>query len=82
MAAIGAGLGALWEVIKVIRETNGSFRDINWEVVGGAAAFAAVSYLIKNFGTPGEIVIINPPPAQIDAVKEGTATVKVTNKPS
>lgn len=50
----------------------------DWEQIGSVALIAGVSYLIKNFFTPSEIVIVDPPKDDLQAVKKGSANVKVT----
>lgn len=76
MAAIGSALGALYEVIT--SETG--LEGINWKVVGGAALISGISYLLKNLGTPAEVVLKNPTVAQVESIKSGSAEIKVQAK--
>lgn len=52
----------------------------NWTAIGITALIAGMSYILKNFLTPAQI-IVEAPPATVEAVKEGEAEVKVINKP-
>jgi hypothetical protein len=53
---------------------------IKWKTIGIAGLAAGISYLLKNLLSPGEIVITNPAPATMEAIKQGTAEVKVETK--
>ncbi|SRR6188768_1849792 len=54
--------------------------DFDWKAIGMTAALGFIGYLIKNFIAPPEIVIKNPSESSIEAVKDGTADVKVITK--
>lgn len=63
-------------IITLIQAFNqGGFRTINWDNVINTGISSGLAYLLKNFFTPGEIVVQNPAPAQIEAVKTGNAEV-------
>lgn len=47
----------------------------DWVAIGTTAAVAGLTYLLKNFFTPGVIMVHNPEAAK--AVKEGTAEVQI-----
>lgn len=50
----------------------------NWKVIGAVALSAALSYVLKNFLSPGTVVIEDEKVAE--AVKEGTSKVTVIDK--
>ncbi len=54
-----------------------------WEAnpVLKVAISATITYLLKNFFAPSQIVIKNPSPNQVEAVKEGHAVAKVVSAP-
>lgn len=54
----------------------GTFK-FNWALIGGVAATTAISYLLKNYFSPSEIILKNPAQETVQAVKSGEATVKV-----
>jgi hypothetical protein len=60
----------------IMTSLNAGELTFNWKVIGATAAAAALAYLLKNFLTPAAI-IIDAPPAQVQAVKKGEATVTV-----
>lgn len=53
---------------------------IEWKRVGSVALIAFLGYLVKNFVTPPQIVIQDPPKETVQAVKDGKATVSVQPK--
>jgi len=65
MAVIGAVISIAYDSINA-----GNF-DFNWSALGKGALVAGLSYLLKNLGTPSEIVIVNPPAQQLEDVKNG-----------
>jgi hypothetical protein len=77
IAAVTASLTGIYEAV-----TQCGISCIDWKQTGGIALAAGLAYLIKNFLTPAEIVVMNPPEEQLEAVKHGEATVKVTAKKS
>lgn len=52
----------------------------DWEAIGSVALLAAMGYMVKNFFTPGAI-IVEAPEATVEAVKDGDATIRVTGQP-
>jgi hypothetical protein len=54
----------------------GGFDAIEWKEVGAIGVAAGLSYLLKNFFTPTEIVVVNPPQQALTAIHEG-APIKV-----
>lgn len=75
IAVVTASLTGVYEAI-----TQCGISCIDWKQTGGIALAAGLAYLIKNFFTPTEIVVVNPPPEQVAAVKTGAAEVKVEPK--
>jgi hypothetical protein len=71
--ARGLLLFVLSAVITAVYEaiTQNGIGSIEWKEVGGIGVTAALSYLIKNFFTPTEVVVINPPQGALEKVKEG-----------
>jgi hypothetical protein len=64
----------------VLDGLNKGSLDLDWKSIGVIALTAGVSYLVKNYFTPSEIVIVNPPKEAVKAVKQGDAEVKVQSK--
>lgn len=62
----------------IMTSLNAGELIFNWKAIGLVAVGAAVAYIIKNFLTPAAI-IISAPPAIVEDVKNGDATVKVTS---
>lgn len=73
MAVIGAVLTSVYEIIDKGEGLDG----INWNTVWKVALGTAVTYLIKNFLTPGEVVITGASASTLQKIKEGEATAKV-----
>lgn len=72
--AIGGAIYGL--ILGSIYEGSLTF---DWKKISTAALGAAVVYLGKNFLSPAAI-IIDAPPSQVQAVKDGDAEVIVTSK--
>lgn len=72
IAVLTAVVTAVYEAIS-----QGGLETIEWKEIGGIALSAGLAYLIKNFFTPTEIVVVNPPEHAVTAVKSGEADVKV-----
>lgn len=51
----------------------------NWGTIGLAALAGGVAYLMKNFLTPATIVVTDPKPETIAAVKAGDAEIHVVD---
>lgn len=66
--------GVLTALLPLLQEPDFIFK---WKTIGIVAATTGISYLLKNWISPGEIVINNPGAGQIDAIKKGTAEVLV-----
>lgn len=75
VSVISAVLTALLPLLQ-----DGDFK-INWNLILTVAATTGISYLLKNWLSPAEIVVTNPSKETVDAVKEGTAQVNIQNKP-
>jgi hypothetical protein len=60
----------------IMTSLNAGVLTFDWKAIGATAAAAALAYLLKNFLTPSAIVI-DAPPSQVQAVKDGEATVTV-----
>lgn len=77
----GLKVAVILPVLTIVQTsiTAGSF-SIDWREVGLAAAGGFVAYMIKNLLEPASIVITDPPPQQVEAVKEGKAEAQVVNK--
>lgn len=73
IAVLTAVLTTLAEMIKQ------GWDAIEWEEVLLFGAGAGISYLLKNFLTPTEVVVVNPPPQVVDAAKTAS-TVHVDDK--
>ena len=64
----------------IIKSLDAGVLTFNWKNILIAGLSAGLAYLVKNFLTPAQIVITNPTPQQVDAVKAGTADAQVINK--
>src|SRR5687768_760475 len=71
IAVITATITSVYEAIS-----QGGFETIEWKETLAIAVTAGLSYLIKNYFTPTEIVVVNPPQQALTAVNEG-APIKV-----
>lgn len=61
----------------IMTSLNAGQLMFNWKIIGATAVAAGLAYIVKNFLSPGTVLI---PDAEVaKAVKEGTAEVKVTN---
>jgi len=74
----GLVVAVILPVLNVIYQSieAGSF-EFDWKRIGLLAAGGLIAYLIKNFFTPAEITVTNVKNDTVDAVKDGTADVKV-----
>jgi hypothetical protein len=61
----------------IMTSLNAGELTFNWKVIGAVALAALLSYLLKNFLTPAQIVITDAKPATVEAVKNGEAEVSV-----
>lgn len=78
IAVITAVLTAMLDALNL-----GGINNLNWETIGVVGLTAGVSYLVKNYFTPTEIVVIKPPEKAVTAVKEGASVqVGTTTIPS
>jgi len=77
----GLKIAAILPALSIVYTSieNKSF-DIDWTLVWQTAAFGAVGYFIKKITTPAQIIMKDVHPDTIEAVKEGTADVKVMTK--
>lgn len=66
LAVISAVLTAVLEGLN-----EGGFEAINWKAILLVGATTAVSYLVKNFFTPTEIVVKDAPKQVAEAVNDG-----------
>jgi hypothetical protein len=71
IAVLTAVVTSVYEAI-----TQGGLDSIEWKETGAIALSAGLAYLIKNFFTPTEIVVVNPPQQALTAINEG-APIKV-----
>lgn len=71
IAVLTAVITSIYEAIS-----QGGFNAIEWKDTLAIGVTAGLSYLIKNFFSPTEIVVVNPPQSAVASVKEG-ANVKV-----
>lgn len=82
IAVLTMVIGSLIEMLR-----KGGFEAVHIKELGVIALSSGLSYLLKNFFTATEIVVVNPPLKAVQQVKEGTPVVKVgtttipTNKP-
>lgn len=63
-----------------IKSLDAGLLVFNWKAMLITGLSAGLAYIIKNFLTPAQIVIKDPTPQQVDAVKAGTAEAQVVNK--
>lgn len=77
----GLIMAVILPILTTIQQSleNGVF-TLNWKLIGLTALGSFIAYIIKNFFTPAEIVITNPPKETVKAVKEGDAEVVVQDK--
>lgn len=68
IAVLTAVITSVYEAIS-----QGGFDVIEWKETLAIAVTAGLSYLIKNFFTPTEIVVVNPPQQALTAIDEGAA---------
>lgn len=73
MAVLGAIVGFVQGVIE-----SGEL-VFDWKAIWRLALGAAIAYLAKNFFDKPKIVVTDVSDKTIDAVKDGSADVKVTN---
>jgi len=66
VSAITAGLTALLSALQA-----GGVEKLDWKTIGVLSLTAGVSYLVKNFFTPSEVVATNASDAAVKAVKDG-----------
>lgn len=71
-----AVLTAVTTTIYEALTQKGGLDAIEWKEVLAIALAAGLSYLIKNFFTATELVVVNPPQQALTAVSEG-APIKV-----
>lgn len=75
----GLLVAVITPVITIIMTSvNAGQLTFDWKAIGIVALAAGLAYLVKNFFTPAAIVI-DAPASQVQAVKDGDATIKVTN---
>lgn len=74
----GLLIAVLTAVITFVYEiiSQKGFENIEWKEVLSIALAAGLSYLIKNWFTANEIVLVNPPADALNAIQAG-ANVKV-----
>jgi len=75
VAGIGGGITTLHNLL--IPMISGGASDIDWKLVGVVALSSGLAYLVKNFFTPAEIVVVDPPKTDLKAVEAGRASVEV-----
>lgn len=77
----GAILAVLTPVVTVLIQTlQAGSLVFNWTAIGVTAASAFLAYIVKNYLSPAQIVIENPHPTDVKAVKEGIAKATVVVK--
>lgn len=78
IAVITAVLTSALDALNV-----GGIDNLNWKSIGVIGLTAGISYLVKNYFTPTEIVVVDPPKAAVTQAKEGAAVqVGTTTIPS
>jgi len=77
----GLVMAVILPVINVIYQSieAGSF-EFDWKRIGLLAAGGFIAYIIKNFLTPAEVTITNVKNDTVEAIKDGTADIKVVTK--
>lgn len=63
----------------IIASIDAGTLTFNWSAILKTALAAGLAYLLKNLLDSPKIVITGSAPADIEAVKDGAATVKVVN---
>lgn len=77
----GLLLAVLTPVLTILIDTlNQESLTFDWKHIGVTAISALIAYLLKNYLSPAQIVIENPHPTDVKAVKAGTAKATVVKK--
>jgi len=75
----GLIIAVILPVLTIIQTSvDSGTLTFNWKAIAIAAVSGFVAYIIKNFLSPAEIVITNPPEKVVEAVKSGESEVVVT----
>ncbi len=64
----------------ILQSLNEGSLVFDWKSIGAVALAGGLSYIIKNIGTPAEVVIKDATKEQVKAVKEGTAEAIIVSK--
>lgn len=77
----GLLIAVLTPVITVIIQSlEAGNLKFDWTAIGVTALSAFLAYIVKNLLAPAQIVITDPHPTSVQAVKEGKAEAKVISK--
>jgi len=77
----GLVMAVILPVLTIIQTSiSAGSLTFDWKLIGLTAAGGFVAYLIKNFLTPAEVVVTGVKNDTIDAIKDGTADMKVVTK--
>lgn len=75
----GAVMAAIGAIIPIIYDSiDSGFLNFDWHHIWKLSAGAALTYLIKNFLTPSQVIVTDP--VKVEAAKQGE-TITVTPKP-
>lgn len=78
----GMLMAVLTPIVFIIASSvNAGSLVFDWHGILIAGISGGLAYLIKNFFTPTAITVVDPSKASVDAVKEGTAEIRVVKSP-
>lgn len=63
----------------LLTSLNAGSLTFNWKVIGAVALASGLSYLVKNFLSPAQVVIADP--EAVKSIKAGESQVKVIDTP-
>lgn len=63
----------------ILTSLNAGVLTFNWKIIGATAIASGLSYLLKNFLTPAQVVISDP--VTVQSIKDGESQVKVVDTP-
>lgn len=63
----------------ILTSLNAGVLTFNWKIIAATAVASGLSYLLKNFFTPAQVVISDP--VTVQSIKDGESHVKVVDTP-
>lgn len=63
----------------ILTSLNAGVLTFNWKIIAATAVASGLSYLLKNFFTPAQVVITNK--EAVESIKAGESLVKVVDTP-